>query len=484
MNRAISFRERLPNPSIYIFPPAAVTGFLWLTSPNDVSIVQAAAGFVLILMPWISYQRWRKLKQTEVPLFSMIAGMYWLYYALPLFWGDRYSVSMFRQGLDIPESTITASISLAVIGVVAFWLGMRTRIGQRLVPRTIPDIPTNPMRWDWIRVLLVAGTFGSLSENALYSLGTGLSQLMLTLLTLVPLVCYAILFRNYLRGQATRGDKILLTLFLFLRFLIGMSSGWMGALGFLMITTAAIYIYERKRFPVLFFSVMVVYVLFFQVGKFAMREKYWYDAEEGSKVERIALWAEESFKRWGEALTDSSGEIGRNLAYTSLSRVSLLTQTANVIEMTPETVPYQYGYTYSYMFVAFIPRFVWPDKPSANDANRFYQVSYGITAEENLEFGSFASGNLTEGYINFGWLGGFAVMFLLGIFFDWFQWTFLTEASGYLLRGIGVALLPYFLTIEAQLAAYLGATLQRVGLILLLMIPIIRFRKYNERFFR
>lgn len=482
--KSISFKNRLPNPVIYLFPPAVITIFLWLTSPNGVTFVQFLAGFIMLLMPWASYQRWKKVKQTEVPLFSMIASMYWLYYVLPLFWGDRFSVSTFKQGIDITDEAITTSILLALLGVIAFWLGMRTSFGRNLVPRNVPDIPTNPMRWDWLRVLLLAGTFGSLSETALYLLGYGLSQLMLTLLTLVPMVCYAILFRNYLRGQATRGDKILLAFFLFLRFMIGMSSGWMGALGFLMITTAAIYIYERKKFPVVFITLMAIYVLFFQVGKFAMREKYWYEAEEGTKVERIAMWMDESFKRWGEALNDSSGEVVRSLAYTSLSRVSLLTQTANVMELTPSTVPYQYGQTYSYMFIAFIPRFVWPDKPSANDANRFYQVAYGITAEEDLDMGSFAAGALTEGYINFGWIGGFAVMFLLGIFFDWFQWTFLTESSGYLLRGIGVALLPYFLTIESQLAAYLGATLQRVGLILLLMIPIIRFRKYSERFFR
>jgi len=482
--KSITFKNRLPNPALFVVPPAVMTGFLWWTSPNDISVLQVIASFIMVLMPWASYQRWRKVKQTEVPLFSMISGMYWLYYVLPLFWGDRLAVSAFKQGLEITDEAITTSILLAAIGVVAFWLGMRTGFGRNLVPRKVPDIPTNPMRWDWLRVLLLAGTFGSLSETALYSLGTDLSQLMLTLLTLVPMVCYAILFRNYLRGQATRGDKILLTFFLFLRFLIGMSSGWMGALGFLMITTAAIYIYERKRFPTLFVTVMVIYVLFFQVGKFAMREKYWYDAEEGSKVERISMWVDESFKQWGAALTDSSGEVARTLAYTSLSRVSLLTQTANVVELTPSTVPYQYGQTYSYLFVAFIPRFVWPDKPSANDANKFYQVAYGVTSEEGLEMGSFASGSLTEGYINFGWVGGFAVMFLLGIFFDWFQWTFLTESSGYLLRGIGVTLLPYFLTIESQLAAYLGATLQRVGLILVLMIPIIRFRHYSEKYFR
>ncbi|MDX6692478.1 MAG: hypothetical protein QOF02_81 [Blastocatellia bacterium] len=482
MNKDFSFKRRLPNPTIYIFPPAFVTLFLWSTSPNDITIIQAVSGFILLLMPWTTYRKWRKLKETEVPLFSLIAGIYWLYYALPLFWGDRYAVANFKQGLAITEEAVTVSMLLVLAGVIAFWLGMKLNIGRRFVPRIIPDIPTNPMRWDWLRVLLFAGTFGSLSETALYALGYGLSQMMLTLLTLVPMVAYAILFRSYLRGQATRADKILLVFFLALRFLIGMSSGWLGALGFLMITTFVIYIYERKKFPVALMVFMIIYVLFFQVGKFAMRAKYWYGDEQASKIERISTWVEESVKQWGEAVNDPTGEAMRNIAYTSMARTSLLSQTANIVELTPSTVPYQYGQTYSYMLIAFIPRIVWPDKPSANDANRFYQVAYGITAEEDLEFGSFGAGTLAEGYINFGWPGVVGLMFLLGIFFDWFQWTFLTESSGYLLRGIGVALLPYFLAVESQLGNYLGATLQRVGLILLLMIPIVRFRKYHEQF--
>lgn len=484
MKSNITFAQRLPNPAIYILPPILVTGFLWLTTANDVSVLQVVAAFALFLMPWATYRKWRTLKQTEVPIFAMITGIYWLYYVLPLFWGDRYAVSFFKQGLEIPDEAITSSILLAVAGLTAFWLGMRTGVGQRLVPRTVPDIPLNPMRWDWLRVLLLLGTFASLSETAMYTLGIGMNQTLLTLITFVPTVAYTILLRNYLRGQATRGDKILIILFLSLRVLIGMASGWMGALGFLMITTGAVYLYERKKFPIIFVTVLVTYVLFFQVGKFAMREKYWYGQEEGSKVERIAVWVEASFQKWGEALSDPSGQQLRELAYASLSRTALLKQTANVMELTPNTVPYQYGQTYSYMFIAFIPRLVWPDKPSANDANRFYQVAYGVTAEEDLDTASYAIGVLTEGYINFGWPGTIGIMFLLGIFFDWFQWTFMTEQSGYLLRGIGVTLLPYFLGIEDQLAVQLGATLQRVLLIIFLMLPIIRLRKINKGFFR
>jgi hypothetical protein len=481
---SITFKNRLPNPAIFITPPAITTGVLWYTSPNEITVIQALAGFILLLMPWTTYWKWRKLKDTEVPLFSMIAGIYWLYYAFPLFWGDRYSVSTLSAGAFVTEEAVTSAIILVLVGVVAFWLGMKLGVGKRFVPKRIPDIPTNPMRWDWLRVLLLVGTLSSLSETALYALGYNLSQFMLTVLTLIPIVSYSILFRNYLKGQAKGSDRFLLIAFVSLRIVIGMASGWMGALGFLMITTAVIYIYERKRFPVLLVVFMVVYVLFFQVGKFAMRQKYWYDNEQASKIERIATWVDESMKKWGEAISDPTGELMRNIIYVSLSRTSLLTQTANIIELTPSTIPYQYGQTYSYIVVAFIPRFIWPDKPSANDANQFYQVAYGLTAEEDLENGSFAAGTLAEGYINFGWLGVVGLMLLLGIFFDWFQWTFLTEASGYLLRGIGVTLLPYFLTVESQLATYLGATLQRVILILLLMIPIIRFRRYHNPSFR
>jgi hypothetical protein len=56
------------------------------------------------------------------------------------------------------------------------------------------------------------------------------------------------------------------------------------------------------------------------------------------------------------------------------------------------------------MFITLIPRFIWPDKPSVNDANQYYQVAYGLTTEENLDGVSIAVGVMTEGFINFGWL--------------------------------------------------------------------------------
>src|SRR5207237_5664241 len=140
-----------------------------------------------------------------------------------------------------------------------------------------------------------------------------------------------------------------------------------------------------------------------------------------------------SFDKWNDALSDSSGEAFRRALNPSVSRISLLNQSANVIDLTPAVVPYQYGWLYSYMAVTWIPRFVWPDKPSVSEANQYYQVAYGLTSEADLASVSIGVGFLTEAYISFAWPGIVGIMLLLGIFFDFYQNFFFSRGSGILL---------------------------------------------------
>jgi len=229
--------------------------------------------------------------------------------------------------------------------------------------------------------------------------------------------------------------------------------------------------------------------LFFQVGKDEFRRTYWQAGEigaqqgQGGRVERVTFWAQNSFDKWNEALSDSSGEAFRRALNPSVSRVSLLNQTANVVELTPSVVPYQYGWLYSYMAITWIPRFVWPDKPSMSEANQYYQVAYGLTSEDDLGKVSISVGLLTEGFMNFGWTGVAGIMFLAGIFFDFYQKTFLSKTSGALMTGIGVILLPQFLSVESQMAQYVGGILQQVLVTLVVMLPIIRIQGLRSRVF-
>jgi hypothetical protein len=478
---AMALKRGFPLLARIFLPPLLGTTFLWLTSPNDISPVQWFAAFILLCAPWGSYCQWSAVKRGDLPLFAMIGFIFWLYYGFPLFWGDRFAVTSWASGETISEAAITSAIIMALLGVLSLWLGIKSGLGRRWSPKIIPDIPQNQSRWSYLRLVMVIGSLVGFLEVPMDVFGEGLSQIVFIFLAIVPLVPFAILFRHYLQGTASRSDKFLLALFLLIRFLISMSSGWLGTLVYLMITCAAIYIVEKRRIPRLAVIALVIYILFFQIGKFSVREKYWYGQDEGSKIERIAFWMSESMNKWSEALSDPSGETLRGVGYQSLSRVSLLTQTANVLEMTPSTVPYQYGRLYSYMAIALVPRFIWPNKPSANEANMFYQVSYGITAEEDLERSSYGAGLLAEGYINFSWFGVIGVMFILGIILDFFQTTFLSASSGLLLKGIGVVLLPYLLSIEFQFASYMGATIQRVIFVLLLLLPILHFKRVSRK---
>jgi hypothetical protein len=188
------------------------------------------------------------------------------------------------------------------------------------------------------------------------------------------------------------------------------------------------------------------------------------------------FWVDASFEKWNDAISNPTSQSFRDTISPSVNRLALLTQTGNVIDNTPRVVPYQYGKLYSYMFITLIPRFIWPDKPSVNDANQYYQVAYGLTTEENLDGVSIAVGVMTEGFINFGWLGAFGVMFLLGVFFDFFQTLCFSKTSGVLWMALGMVLLPQLLAIESQMAQYLGGMVQQVVFTLLVMLPAFQFR--------
>ena len=112
-----------------------------------------------------------------------------------------------------------------------------------------------------------------------------------------------------------------------------------------------------------------------------------------------------------------------------------------------------------------------------NEANQFYQLAYGLNTEEGLESVSIGVGVMTESYISFGLYGVVGIMFLMGIFYDAYGRMFFSNTSSLLMTSIGIALLPQMMSIESQMAAYLGGIVQQVVFTLLLFIPMIRWKQ-------
>jgi hypothetical protein len=469
--------------AVHGLPPILISLIFYSMSPNQISRVQLAMAYVLLQMPWSAYLNWKERSDEKIPVFALISAMYWVYYALSLFWGTRTTSGVETLiEKNVPDEAITWSLALAVTGVSAIWLGMRSRLGMYLLPKKLPELKPGLGSIHYIRLLMVTGTLLSLSEGIPYLAGEGGRQALTILTSLVPILAFAILFRKVLSGEAGQVDKLLVVCFLALRLVIGLSSGWLGAFASIILVCAAVYVAEKRTIPRLAFVLVVLFTLFFQVGKQEFREAYWTTSTTAvSKIDRVKFWTETSFKKWQEALSDPTGRGLGDAMNQSMSRVSLLTQTANVVDLTPATVPYQGGQLYYYLLITWIPRALWPDKPSVNDANRFYQVAYAMTSEEDLDKVAIAVGAMTEAYISFGWFGVLGIMFLIGVLYDFYRRVFFSHNSGLLMVGLGLALLPQLINIESQMAVYLGGIVQQVIFTLLIFSPVIRWRSPQSK---
>lgn len=458
--------------------PIIITAALWSTSTNEITLLQLIAAFLLCWVPWAAYRKWSRGSREGIPLFFLISAMYWVNYALPAFW-LRHEVKLITGQHQLAEEAITGALFLAVLGVAALGVGISVGGRWRFKKPFQPDIHRNPTRWHYLRLTLLATMFLHIAVP-LDTLGGGGRQFLAIIESVVPSVTFVVLLRYYLRGAAIPLDKALLFGYSCVALVTAISSGWLGSFVGLAIMATIVYVYEKKKLPLVAIMIGIPIVLFLQPGKEKFRQQYWREGASENYIERFSFWLDSSSNEWGKALASSGQDESTNLANRTLGRLSLLGQTANVIEATPERVPYQYGRLYSYMIFSVVPRLFWEDKPSVNDANRWYQVAYRLTDPKGLRGVSIATGYLAESYINFGWLGPPLVIFLVGVILGLFDKIFLRFEAGLLLNSIGVVLLPHLLQVESQLAQYLAGFGQQIAVALITLAPMFDLHRHRE----
>jgi hypothetical protein len=462
-------KPKRPTPIEDVGVPLLVTGFFASTGSYRVSVAQVVCAFLLCWMPWAAYRNWLKGDRDNIPLFALLAALFWLAYSVPLFWAKHVATGVFGSRV-LTEDAISESLYLAIFGVVCLWLGMRAAAYIHWSPTVRKDVSNSPNRLNYLRAIFVFGTLVKASVP-ITAFGAGARQIVSSFENIVPLVAFAIFFRYYLRGRILQFDKFLIYAYAMVSVVAGISSGWLGSVVGLGLICTVVYIFERRKFPLMAALIVLPVILFFQPAKSVFRDRYWRGESSDTSTERATFWLENSWQLWNQALTNQDGEQFRELSGATLSRLSLLQQTAHVMELTPSNVPYQHGSLYSYIAVTFVPRFLWPDKPSVNDANHWYQVSYGLTDPHQLSTVSIAVGTVAESYINFGWFGPVLIIFPLGIFLGCFERIFLHANSSLLFTCVGAVLIPQLLAIEAQMAEYVAGLAQQIILVLLVLVP-------------
>lgn len=117
---------------------------------------------------------------------------------------------------------------------------------------------------------------------------------------------------------------------------------------------------------------------------------------------------------------------GRERAQTALERLTTKGSVELLVRGTGVITPFQHGYTLTPIITTFIPRLLWPDKPSIPTGqilNKEFHVSEGADTY-------ISPSHLGELYWNFGWAGVIVGMSLIGVLLGSFGRKFdLAEAA-------------------------------------------------------
>ena len=154
-------------------------------------------------------------------------------------------------------------------------------------------------------------------------------------------------------------------------------------------------------------------------------------------------------------------------------RLNNLSVVGIIVGNTPQIWDFKYGYSYFMLFIAMIPRIIWPDKPSisfyANDFGRNYGFisPYDYSTSIDMTW-------IGEMFINFGWYGMF-VGFLYGFLYQ-------TIYSYFLRRGklTNLSILLYTLSLYYMIRGGMFA-IQFSGLVKVIFLFLVILYTFTKR---
>lgn len=177
--------------------------------------------------------------------------------------------------------------------------------------------------------------------------------------------------------------------------------------------------------------------------------QYWDDSGLKSKLEQVAEEEEEPLQEGEKDNSDTLLQGFSRMGDESLERV---------LEMTPKKVPFWEGSSYSALPFIFIPRLIWPDKPSRHIWNEFGRT-YKYISEDDFQT-SVAVNFFAEGYMNFGYVGMYAIAAFIG-----FLAALIERMSYYLLGGWFYFTFLVFLAPLVQFASDLTSMINSIMIV-------------------
>lgn len=413
-------------------------------APTFTERLLASAVLLLALMPTYFYSSGG---ESGVPFMPVFGAIYGVYYGLPVFLLEEYSI---HQD-NISHSSMEKALLFAAIGL-SILLVSYYRLSGDVIRKHLPRVS---IHWDdgkariWATLFCFVGLI-STYLMLIIRIPPEFQQIVLFMVNLSK-VGIGILFILQLRGRLNLPGRITLwLLFLPAYFLVISGKGALFWVLNFIIFMAMTYWTFKGKIP--WKTAVAGAVLL--VALMSVRPEFRRLTWEGiyadlPPVQKSVLLAEMAFSAGGDSMAEGfSG---------TLQRVSHLLTLAFVVETTPEVVPYWGGRTYLTLLWTPVPRIIYPDKPPRALGQEFGH-RYGLL--HPLDFGtSYNFAQLVEMYANFGAIGIIFGMFVIGVIYRVVHEVFCHGGAGEGGTLIGIVLYSGLVNMESNTSLVFGALL-------------------------
>ncbi len=351
----------------------------------------------------------------EPPVLLFAAAMQWVQATTAVFYADIKGTPLSVEW-DIGGAAFVEATWLSLLGVLVLGIGMRLALVHRegvTVERTGHE--TGALQASRIFMLyLGAFAFFSLLGRIAHAFPR-LTQPLLATMTLkwvlIFLLAYCVLIQK--RGYVFLAATVCLELFVGV---LGYFGGFKSILFILLVALpSAPHFFKGQR--LLQFGLVALVMAGFGVLWTAIKSDYRDFLNQGTGQQVVLVPVADRAAKLAALASQLSPTRMREAWDDTLLRASYVKYFALTLESVPANIPHEGGRLWlGALQHVFMPRLFFPDKPAISDSER---TSYytGIRVAGVEEGTSISIGYIGESYIDFGRVGMYAPILLLGIFY-------------------------------------------------------------------
>ncbi len=180
---------------------------------------------------------------------------------------------------------------------------------------------------------------------------------------------------------------------------------------------------------------------------------------KGSASQNVEVSQNEALSKLYEISNLQGRQITSSATEKFLDRLQGTYHLAKTMDMVPAVIPYQFGNNWGETFTyVFTPRLLNPDKEQLNSSEKATKYT-GIKYAGREQGSAFSLGYFADCYIDFGIVGMFVLLFLIGLLFGYSYYYFVRSSSHNFVFNFAVvcALYMRFFAFEMDSVFFIGS---------------------------